>query len=1181
MVIQNMTKERRSMLSMTARLYTYATLEFRSVRRLFRFWLIALLLSLLVQATYAFSCIYLGYTAPYDPTLGAAAPKYLLGTIDPTFFLVFQWATLLLIFDVAHRHKRERMAEVLDTSPTTNFESFAARAIGIATLVWFVVAFNVVVLQLIGSFSTFGWAFVETLQWHSVMNLLLFDVPANLLLWTSCIVLLEVVLRLRILIVLISALLMFGWYWLLIRTPHSLLSILSPSSNDTLFISEIQPAMLSIGQFLIRVAYVLLAGCFLGFAALLSSRSEDTKIQSLNHRMVPSFLVIACIAYAGGTWGLLSPYSKIEKWKHTHSEYARVSPLDIQTITGTVEINPSQLLRTDLVLEFLITSLGTTDKLVFSFNPGMKIEKVEINNRAASYDFSNGLLAVDSLTPIEPRDPVSMRVVAHGKPNPDFAYIDSSIDYRTSSENPVNLVRLLGTEGSIFDSNYVALMPGVCWYPRPGTNYKTYEDTQKGRDFFDVSLEVQLKRKNWQLVSSGAFEQKKNASDSYMVHATSAVPEIGLFASQFEHTSVVVGGVKVSAYLHRIHNANLKPLSDWSNAVRDEASSWVEQFAKNGLPIEQTAINIVEVPRGLRTVGGGWRMATVDTLPGLVLVKEHGYPRAKFSLAVKQYENSIFYARDDDAETQKIVPIKLLSKFLETGKGSDSPWMSLYKHQWGHWTSPNGDHAVVIDEVVAALISSLHPNLNKSFSVYSTAQISNLASLDITGASDGPYQARARSRVWYEDHLARLEHSWARRPSVWRNLERSGFADLPTEYGHEHDLELVILKCREIAMSLLNVNKPEVVYSWLNAIREQYRGHNFTYEQFIESAKDDDVVFHPFLTDWITGNALPAYIVHQRRIEQISNDERGNPRYQLSVTVQNTQPVAGQITLQIPTEETAPYFFSSYIYRIAGSGVIPSNTTKQFNIQLSYPVNSIGIDPGLSLNRENFYFYLEHDEIASKPNLNPAPFEEVVANVIRTPELIVDNLDAGFSVDQDLRSLSSSSSFGPTSWIGAFSSLSDNYDGLPFRVVGWYQVPEPSNTWRIWTGGAEAAPFGEYRQTTAYISATERIPEASFNTALPDAGTWELEYFDPWTLYNEVPRWSTKENISLKISQGDTSFNVPLDKEVLEYGWNMMGRFELAAGEVQVAILFKPTKNKTEFTIFADAIRWTRVDQIQ
>lgn len=1177
MVIQIMTKERRSMLSMTARLYAYARLEIRSVRRLFRFWLIALLLTVLVQVSYAFSCIYLGYIAPYDPTLGAAAPKYLLGTIDPTYLLIFQWATLLLIFDVAHRHKRERIAEVLDKSPTTNFECFAARAIGIATLVWFVVAFNILVLQLVGSFSTFGWAFVETLQWHSLINLLFFDVPVNLLFWTSCIVLLEVVLRLRILIVAVSALLMFGWYWFLIQAPHSLLSFLSPSSNDTLFISEIQPVMLSIGQLLIRVAYVLVAGFFLGFAALISSRSEETKTQSSYQWMVPSLLVLACVVYAGGTWGLLSPYSTIEKWKQTHSEYTWVNHMDIQSITGTVEINPSRLLRTDLVLDFLNTSVQPTKKLVFSLNPGMKIERIEVNNRTASYDFSNGLLEVISQSPIEPDDLASLRVVAYGKPNPDFAYIDSSIDYRTSTEYPVNLARLLGTAGSIFDSNYVALMPGVCWYPRPGTNYSTYEDIQQGRDFFDVSLEVQLKPKNWQLVSSGAFEQKKNASNSYIVHATGAVPEIGLFASRFEHTSVVVGGVKVSAYLHRKHNANLKPLSDWSSTVRDEASSWVEQFAKNGLPIEQTAINIVEVPRGLRTVGGGWRMATVDTLPGLVLVKEHGYPRAKFSLAVKQYENSIFYARDDDEETQKIMPIKLLSKFLETGKGSDSPWMSLYKHQWGHWTAPNGDYAVIIDEVITALISSLHPSLNKSFSIYSTAQISNHATLDMTGASDGSYQAGARSRVWYEDHLARLEHSWTRRPSVWRYLERSGFTDLPTEYGHEHDLELVLLKCREIAISLLNVNKPEVVYSWLNAIRDQYRGQNFTYEQFIESAKDNDVVFHPFLTDWITGNALPAYIVHQRRIEQISNDERGNPRYQLSVTVQNTQPVAGQITLQIPTEETAPYFFSSYNYRIAGSGVIPSNTTKQFNIQLSYPVNSIGIYPGLSFNREPFYLYLEREELVLNPNLNPAPFEEVVANVIRTPELIVDNLDAGFSVDQDLRSLSSSSSFGPASWTGAFSSLSDNYDGLPFQVEGWYQVPEPSNIWRIWTSGAEVAPFGKYRQTTAYISATERIPDASFNTALPDMGTWQLEYFDPWTLYNEVPRRSSKENISLKISQGDTSFNVPLDKEVLEYGWNTMGKFELVAGEVHVAILFKPTKNKSEFTIFADAIRWTRV----
>ncbi|MCY3540894.1 MAG: hypothetical protein OXH31_03175 [Gammaproteobacteria bacterium] len=1169
-----------------ARTFAYARTEIRTIRRLVRFWLIVFFLTLLVQFTYMLSCISLGYLAPYDPTLGAAAPKYLLGTIDPTFFLIFQSATLLLLFDATSRTKRERIAEVLDNSPLTNFESLSGRVLGISILVWAITMFNLLFMQLVGSFSAVGWAFVESLQWHSVINLMLIDAPANLLFWTSFIVLVSVAVRSRILIVVLCGLALFGWYWLVSHVPYSYLSVFSPSSNDTLFVSEIQPALVSLNTLLIRAAYVLAAGLFLVLATLITTRIDDQKARSWNGLSAPIALVLVGVLLAGGTWGLMSPYNQVEKWRKAHVEYDWNDNVDVQKISGTVNIEPNKRLYVDLVLDLLITATKATNELVFSLNPALKIDTVDIIGFETTTDFTNGLLEIRSATPLEPNALVSVRIAAHGIPNPNFGYIDSPVDYLTSRDTPISLTRQLGTEASLFNNQYVALTPAICWYPVPGTMYETYSDLQRGRDFFEVSLEVQIKRKSWSLVASGEFEPKANTFDTYLVSAKNKVPEIGLFASHFEHASVDVAGIRFSAYLHKRHSNNLRVFDDWNHALENQASRLIEQHKDAGIPITQTVFNFVEVPRSLRTVGGGWRMEAKDTLPGLVLVKEHGFPRANFKLAFSQYEQGRYFSRDS-TETQEIMPMTLLFKFFETGTGSDSPWMSLYKHQWDHWTSPDGDHALVIDEIVKALISSLHPHalissfhpfLNRSFSVYSTARISDLTSLDVFSAGDASYQAGARSRIYYQGHLASLESSWASRPSVWRNVEQRGFSDLPTEYGHEHDLELVILKSREIARSLLRANEPAVVYSWIDSIRREYRGRTFTYDNLIDSAEKRSVLVHPFLTDWITKDSLPALVTRDWIMVRISDDENGDERYQLTVTLQNTQSADGHVSILVPTKQTADWQFPTYL--TLGNGIIPGYATRRFNIQLDYSVNIVGIDPGLSLNRENFYLDIDIKESEQNLELEPAPFEESVANLIAPQEIIIDNLDAGFSVDQKLTTPLFSASFGPASWFDGGRSLTDSSDGLPSRVEGWYGFPESSNVWRIWTSGPEAIPYGRYRQTTAFIWAQDSIPTVSFKTTLSDPGIWKLEYFDPWTMYDlEGPGWHSTDNIKLEITQQDTMYEVPLNQELSEYGWNFMGEFELTDSEVKVDIVFTPNKDGSTVRIFADAIRWTKKEE--
>ncbi len=219
-----------------------ALAEIRAMKRLLRFRVTAVFLTLLAIAPYVISCIVQSYVAPYSPSFVGATPLYLLGNIDPTYFFIFQIAALLLLFDVDQRHARARIAEVLESRPLSNLEYLAGRVVGCTGLLWVIVALNILAMQTFGLGAQ--WARLEfggSLQLHSIFNLLFVDAPVTLLFWCSYVVLLNCLFRNRLATLVLGLLGMGLWCFLVLTTPFAFLHLVSPSSNDTLFVSDILP----------------------------------------------------------------------------------------------------------------------------------------------------------------------------------------------------------------------------------------------------------------------------------------------------------------------------------------------------------------------------------------------------------------------------------------------------------------------------------------------------------------------------------------------------------------------------------------------------------------------------------------------------------------------------------------------------------------------------------------------------------------------------------------------------------------------------------------------------------------------------------------------------------------------------------------------------------------------------
>ncbi len=1155
------------MTTFASRILSVARTEFETAKRLSRFKLLQFVLPLTVLVAFGLSCLILTFVAPYSPTYGAATPKYLLENIDPSFFLIFQFVALFLLFDAPHRHSRSRIQEVLDAKPVSNLELLVGRVIAVSALVWLLAVIALLipcVIGLVAAVSSFDFA--EPINLVSVANLLFLDAPVTLLFWSAFIVLLSSLIRLRIAVLAVATGFMVMWFYLTIESPYALLPLVSPSSNDSLFVSDIVPEIVGIPTILSRLATLLFTVALIVLAATWIKRQDSQDKRTLQI-VLPLVLLAGISSYGLASGRVLGEIGQTAHWREFHASIDEETGIDLTDISGRVLLNGNTRLEIDLTLKFTVDS-NELNRMVFSFNPGMDIQDLELNGSTANYDFGKGLLQVTSPIPLNPDSIHSLQIEAWGRPNPRFAYFDSVVDYMNDRNVPVQSTSLFGRDGSIYSSKYIALMPGVCWYPVPGAVRKDYKSSHGGADHFDVDLEVKLSPSNWSLIGTGETTRQTTELSNYRVKTHVPVSEIGLFASAFGRMDTSVDEVNIALYLHRSHVKDLSWLPELESAFRSQARDWLQRYQSNGFSLPQRALAFIDVPRRLRTVGGGWRMDSVAVLPGVVLMKEHGFPRALLDVAFEHLDNG-----NKDGEQLRSEQIELLAQYFAWGLETDNLWSSLPKAIWSDVTSAAGEYSQVLDQVALSLIAKLSGRSNQFFSIYGTSHVAHLTGVNpyVIGEFSGLVVANETTEEWVSAPIQSLATEFGRRLSVWQYAEDLSFSEFPTGDA-QSDLQLLLFKSDEIAKGLLSINGEAKVFEWLSDVRRKFEGTTYTYRDMLTLAEEHKLTIDPFLTDWIRTSSLPGYVASRMSVDRIANGLDGNAQFKTSVTVRNLEPTAGLVRLRYPTERTWDWMFPYYT---ESQGVlIPANSARRINLITPYEVRVAHLLPGLSRNRRGITLRKRSSAGDELKNVDIPPFAED-SDWIPTREIgiIVDDLDPGFVVHQTLPNLAPYTSMGPIGWFTPPRLQIELDNGLP--AMGSYyarksEVRVPQGTWGRLT---ESTAYGKYRKTVASAWIRDKIGSARFTVDLPET--------DRWTLSFHVPRgWRPRRNLDLqwkfKIFDETQEWIRDFDLGSKTPGWNIIGQFDLGQGSVNVKLVSasRPTH------VYADAIRWTRPGEL-
>lgn len=1123
--------------------------EMRTARRLARTWLFTILsLGVGVLA-------YLGLTvmqlmaSSQSPSFGGFQPRFLVAGVGIFVLWLFMVGLVFLAFDIRARDRRERITEVLDTRPVSNLVLLTGRMAGIVATVWLPMVALFGLLQGFGVLAVgLELPFGDPLEPLSALAFVTVDALPMLILWCAIVFVLAVALRNRLLVV-VFALALLGGHWLVVSSsPHYLLPAVSGFTGYTAFPSDVQPAFATATEIAQRVAELLLAGGLLMLAAILHPRPDRAAVGA-------SWSVAGVLLAGGGlvigtlAWRAMDAAALRDAWRAAHEARQDAPRADVARIEGSVMIDPGRGLELDLGYQ-LVAPDEPLDELVLSFNPGMAVTGFAVNGEPVPHTQSRGLLVAQLPTRAKPSERIALAVSARGVPDATFGYMDSALDVPALTSGAGNLL-LLGTQTGVFDDAYVALMPAMGWLPMPGTLTGRDDPGRYARDHFTIDLEVRTPPE-WLVAGPGLREGQAGA---YRFRPGAPLPSVALLASRFERRAMEVAGTRLELLTSPRHRRNVEFFAEAEDAIHERLASMFEDADTLGLGYPYGTISAVEVPAGLRGFGGGWRMASVQAMPGIVMLREYGFPSSRFEFPFRDAER--FATRADGVAGAKA---DALMSYFDNDLSGGNPFHGAVKNLLSFQTGAVGEGALALDAMLHELaLRMLTKSQNGYFSPYAFAtgaDIGVMMQQALVGAVGGGVPGSGPSIA------AQVRDGATRRATVWDAALGASLADIDPSEDPRRALDVLWLKVPAIARSVLDAYGREAIGSLLHELRRRYAGRNFTVSEFEALTIELGIPFDAVVGDWLHDAALPGFVASAPIVVRLPEDDQGRPRYQIRVHVRNDEPVGGMVRLRATGVGGEGKALAKAVGQVVSVG---GGEAVEIGLVTRRPPEGLMLQPVLALNRRDVR--LQVPEVEEYEVVDAEPFSGFRASDWAPPEpdgIVVDDLDDGFSVRYDDQDLGLRVGGGMS---GLFVPDADIDQGLP--------VFSPlTPTGASWTRQEVSESFGKYRHTTARAPPGDGRATAVFVASLPTAGRWRIDYHLPEASDAFFGARARHGLFRLTVVASGVEEAVEFDAAAAPWGWNDLGTFELPAGEASLVV-----SNETSGrAVFADAVRWRPVN---
>lgn len=1066
------------------------------------------------------------------------------------------------------------MDEAIGALPISNSQIVFGRAFGLTGLLFLLFAAFLCLYVLAAflcelAFPNFG---LHPPEPYSMLATLFTDALPYLFFWTATVVFLTVLLRFRVIAAVLAIALMLLMYWLQNKAPMYLLNILGTYSLSTQLPSELSPIFTSSAIVFQRVALILVAISFLYWAAHLLPRLDTVRTRQ------PVVVATAATVLAGIGLSVVhaqttSHLDALDDWREFHAQYNAQPQIDIEGLAGQVELDPGSDIEIDLTINFkLVQNLRQSDSLLFSLNPGYEIESIALGNNEVLFSFDKGLLRVEAPQRFVRGEESFLEIKARGPPDSRFAYLDTVIDPLSSGAVDAYGLFLLGSDPAINHTNYIALTPAIAWYPLAGPHLERDAVSTKPRDYFVVNLDVRTPIE-WHVAGPGKSSIETDSGRRLHTFAPSiSISEIGLFAAPFERRLKTIAGIDFELLVSPDHTKNL----DLFDPIIDDIEAHVEEqieFTRNrGFEFPFEIYTIVETPIYLRTFGGGWQMPSIQSLPGVFLLREGMFLSADFRSIMESIRRDSELTGEE--KSQRL--LAYLTRYFENDVTGANINRAFVDNLVRFRTEPTGQRAEWLGFLIDYLASEVNLQSSEFYSVQNLKTIGTWATARIGSWDiDADRTHDTLNQIYFNQYIDR--------PEVWEFLLEGTTSESTVVRTPRNRLHAGYLYSQTMGDLLLDWFGHDRVGVLLTTLVDRYQGRTFTYEDFNGVASELGMALGEIFGDWLHVIQPAGFIASTFSSERLPDDSDGSPVYEHTLYVQNREENAGMFSVSYEFGEAgdSPIYVSESTQPIRLEG----ESSVLISIQAEAPIEVMSVSPYFSLNRSSFRVHFRGGADISSASRDPAPLIQTSDWKWNASDRIyVDDLDPGFTVDPLSDDTNSRFTVRMISLGQPDPALIRKDSGL--KVYDGYSSGNETE----WTRQLVDTSFGLYRRTLVRAEHNSTVQRAHFRADLPQAGTWMLYYHlpdlldprdnlfdtrgrDRFTRGGEIKR----PDLDISVTQVGSVWPAASPGEDLYAGWNRIGTFELESGEVTVSVSTRTSSG----TVIADAIYWERVRSME
>lgn len=1109
-------------------------------RRLARYWVFLVLAYLFALFAFFYYSTINAFGSALSPTVGMINPRYLVSAIGSAYLTAFTIGIIFLGFDVRARDVRESIVEVLDSRPITNLELVSGRFFGLLLSAWIPVVILVLLIQGLGwLLPLLGSPIGRTVEPISLTGFLFLMAFPGFAFCFALVFLITLLVRQRLVAALLCIAILAGFYWLTIELPAPAVPFLDYLGlTQMTFPSDLVTEAVRPGGWLQRLGVFIVALGLVGVAAAIHPRLDGGN-RARQSAFAFAVLVTGMLFVAGAWQQRVNDLNRLEQWRAAHAARAGETFAGIRSIQGSVSIEPGKSM--DVTLNMTVRAPADRDlkSILLTLNPGFDISRVSVSGKdITDMKFHDGLLEINR--PLTAGMSTDLKLAYHGKPDTRFAYLDSALNLGELKATDAQ-VSILGYLPGIFDRRYVALMPGIHWLPAAGVDVGSDDTRKRRRDYFSVDLQVQVPA-GWLVAGPGKRHdlESKQGMAAFRFAPPVKLPEVALMAAKFESFAMDVNGITFEALVTPGHDSNFTEMAD----ARDEVAQWIEDHldvARDaGLAYPFKAFSLVEVPMRLRGFKGGWRMDTSMAPPAMVLMKESSFPTARFDFDVGNHFGN---KRDYDQEGGKArIDRDRLVNYFNNDVSGGNIFAGAARSFFQYRTSAYGPDAIAMNYTMEQLATLLLSGQRSYFSAQMFVSINQSVTNVLMGR---------QGRTGIDNAADAVITVNTAKPEVWDAVLSTPLSKLDPWADPQRTIDILALKGGQMAQAIYDSMGPEDTGKLLAHILDQHKGGSYTRDDVIAAGDSVSAELGPVFRDWFSSTELPGFVADHVQLYRLPDNANGDKSFQLLIRVRNDESVAGFTRVSWYMEAFGKESTSKPIR-------IPGRSAVEFGVVTSKPPVSVHLEPYLSLNREGFNVkMLNRQEIPTRKaepfnGVRDVPWDKGDSN-----RIIADDLDEGFSVSRDeaedsMRLLGRSADTGLD-------------QGLPL-VIGPVLPSE-------WSRRVAITSWGRYRHTAAFIRAGTGKNSAVMPVTIPREGRWELEIHVPWmSMLRNAKQLGTW---TLEIVSEDGRQSVSYNASSADWGWNLVGEYQLRAGKVQVVF-----SDKTDGrAVIADAIAWSPADQ--